>query len=265
MKYQLIAIDLDGTIINQDGDIIPSAQKAIQQAINKGMKITLATGRMYQPSNCFARELGITIPLICYQGALIREPDNRNVLWHQPLSTTIARKVIKEVRQMGTHQYVFVDDEMYVEEIIERDLWYAQRNGVELHLVEDLFAFLKKPPTEIAARGEPAEIEHLVGHLNASFSSSLLVTKVHSSFCEIAHPASGKGNALKYLARLLGIKQSQTVAIGDSANDISMLQWAGLGIVVGSAPAEVNAVADWIIDTDTEDSFAQAMERLLHI
>ncbi len=263
MKYRLIAIDLDGTVVNREGTIIQSAKKAVQHAVDSGIKVTLATGRMYQPSNRFAQELGLSVPLICYQGALIREPFNGNVIWHKPLSVPIARKVIETARQMGTHQYVYVDDEMYVEEIIEKDEWYAQRNGVELNLVEDFLTFLKRQPTLIAARGEPVEIDRLIAHLNASFGSGLLVTKVHSSFCEIGHPTSGKGNALKYLAKLLGIEQSQTVAVGDGPNDISMLKWAGLGIVIGNAPEEVTTAADWVVGTETRDGFAQAMEKLL--
>ena len=263
MKYRLIAIDLDGTVVNQEGTIIPSAKKAVQRAIDSGMKVTLATGRMYKPSNRFAQELRLSVPLICYQGALIREPFNGHVVWHKPLSVLTARKVIETARQMGTHQYVYLDDEMYVEEIVEKDQWYAQRNGVELNLVEDFLTFLKRQPTEIACRGKPAEIDRLIAYLNVSFGSGLLVTKVSSSFCEIGHPTSGKGNALKYLAKLLGIEQSQTVAVGDGPNDISMLKWAGLGIVIGNAPEEVTTAADWVVGTETMDGFAQAMEKLL--
>ena len=263
MKYRLIAIDLDGTVVNPEGTIIPSAKEAIQRVIDSGMKVTLATGRMYQPSNRFAQELGLSVPLICYQGSLIREPFNGNVLWHKPLSLLTARKVIEIARQMGTHQYVYVDDKMYVEEIIEKDQWYAQRNGVELNLVEDFLTFLKRKPTEIAARGKPMEIDRLITQLNANFGSSLVVTKVHSSFCEIGHSTSGKGNALRYLAKFLGMEQSQTVAVGDGPNDISMLKWAGLGIVIGSAPEEVTTAADWVFGTETRDGFAQAMEKLL--
>ena len=101
MKYRLIAIDLDRTVVNQEDTIIPSAKEAIQRAIDNGMKVTLATGRMYQPSNRFAQELGLSVPLICYQGALIREPSNGNVVWHKPLSALTAQKVIETARQMG--------------------------------------------------------------------------------------------------------------------------------------------------------------------
>ena len=263
LKYRLIAIDLDGTLVNQEGIIHSSSKRAIQRAIGSGVKVVLATGRMYRPSTRFAQELELSTPIICYQGALIQEPYSENALWHKPLSVPTAQQVIEQVRQIGAQLYVYVDDEIYVEEITERGQRYAQRNGVELNLVKDLVAFLKRQPTVIVAWGEAAEIDCVVTRLDANFGSSLLVTKSYPTFCEIGHPASGKGNALKYLAELLGIEQSQTVAIGNGPNDISMLKWAGLGIVIGSAPGEVTAAANWVVDSDTEDSFAEAVEKLL--
>ncbi len=264
MKYRLIAIDLDGTLVNQEGTILASSKKAIQRAIDHRMDVTLATGRMYQPSARFAQELQLSLPIICYQGALIRELyGKKNVLWHKPLPVPIAREVIERVKQIGLHLYAYVDDELYIEETTERAQWYAQRNRVELNLVKELSAFLEREPTEIVAWGEPADIERLIACLAADFGPSLLVTKSYPHFCEIGHPASGKGNALRYLAKLLGIEQSQTVAIGNGPNDMSMLKWAGLGIAIGTAPQEVVAASDWVVDDETGSSFAQVMEKLL--
>ena len=263
MKYKLIAVDLDGTILNKEGVILPSSKEAIQHAVNQGVMVVLATGRMYQPSARYAQELGLTTPVICYQGAMIREIYGNNVLWHKPLSVPVARKVIEQVRQIGLHLYVYVNDALHVEKVIDRAQWYAQHNGVELNLVDDLFAFLEKQPTEIVAWGEPLDIDRLVVRLNTDFGSSLLVTKSYPHFCEIGHPSSGKGNALKYLVRLLGIKRSQTVAIGDGPNDISMLKWAGLGIIIGTASYEITTAADWVVDAETKDGFAKVIEKLL--
>lgn len=263
MKYRLVAIDLDGTVVNWDGAIVPGARDAVQRLLARGVGVTLATGRMYQASNRFAGELNISAPLICYQGALIREPDNGDVLWHKPLPLPLARTIVSEIRETGVHLYAYVDGSIYVEEAREADLSYAQHNGVELNLVDDLTRLPDRPPTEIAARGTPAEIDHLIARLRGCCGSEVIVNKVHASFCEIAHATSGKDNALKYLAGRLGIPQSQTVAIGDSPNDVSMLRWAGLGIVVGDASDEVRAAADWLIDHGAEDSFCQAVAQLL--
>ena len=235
----------------------------MQRLLDRGVSVTLATGRMYQPSNRFAGELNITAPLICYQGALIREPNNGHVLWQKPLPLPLARTIVAEIRETGAHLYAFVDGSVYVEEPREADLTYARHNGVELNLVDDVMSHLDSPPMEIAARGTSAELDRLIAALRACCGSEVIVNKVHDSFCEIAHATSGKGNALKYLAGRLGIPQSETVAIGDSPNDVSMLRWAGLGIVVGDASDEVRAAADWVMDHEAGDSFCQAVARLL--
>ncbi|MFC2008730.1 HAD family hydrolase [Chloroflexota bacterium] len=263
MKYQLVALDLDGTVVNRDGAVVPGAREAIQRVLASGSRVTLATGRMYRPTNRFAEELNISAPLICHQGALIREPGNGEVLWHMPLSVALARRVMAEVREEGVHQYAYVDGVIYVEEWREDDIRYAQHNDVELRLVDDLTVLAERQPTEIAARGEAAEIDRVVARIRVSFGPEVIVNKIHASFCEIAHAESGKGKALKYLAERLGIPQSQTVAIGDSPNDVSMLVWAGLGIAVGDVPAEVRASADWVIDCGAEDSFREAIAQLL--
>lgn len=263
MKYQLIAIDLDGTVLGKDGAIIAGAREVVQNLLARGVAVTLATGRMYQPSNRFAAELNISAPLICYQGALIREPDDGDVLWHKPLPLPLARTVISELRKEGVHQYAYVDGSIYVEEKREDDLRYAGNNGATLHLVADLTLLPDGPPTEIAARGTPEEIDRVLARIRTCCGTEVIVNKVHSSFCEIAHAGSGKGNALEFLARRLGVPQSRTVAIGDSPNDVSMLKWAGLGIVVGDAPDEVRAAADWVIDNGAQDDFCEAIARLL--
>lgn len=263
MKYQLVAIDLDGTVLGKDGVIIAGAREAVQSLLARGIVVTLATGRMYQPSNRFAAELNLSAPLICYQGALIREPGDGEVLWHKPLPLPLARAVISEIRKAGVHQYAYVDGSIYVEEEREEDLRYARNNGAMLHLVDDLTLLPNRPPTEVAARGTPEEIDRVLARIRACCGPEVIVNKVHASFCEIADAASGKGNALKYLSGRLGIPQSQTVAIGDSPNDVSMLRWAGLGIVVGDAPDEVRAAADWVIDHKAEDPFCQAVAQLL--
>jgi len=263
LKYRLVAIDLDGTIVNRDGVIVPGAGDAVQRLLARDVGVTLATGRMYQPSNRFAQELGLSAPLICYQGALIREPGDGAVLWHKPLPLPLARTVMTEIRREGIHQYAYLDGAVYVEELREGDVLYAQRNGVELKLVDDLAALCGGQPTEIAARGTPDEIDRLIAGIRVRCGSGVIVNKVHASFCEIAHAGSGKGNALTFLAERLGIPQSETVAIGDSPNDVSMLEWAGLGIAVGDAPDEVRAAADWVIGDGAQGSFCTAVARLL--
>ncbi len=264
MKYKLIALDLDGTIVHEDGDISAVDREIIQRAIGAGIMVTIATGRMYRPSAHSARELGIKIPLICYQGSLIKDAWGGKELWHRLLPLQIARQVIGIIRRMSLLSYFYLDDELYLDEVTERVEAYARRNHIEYRFVDDMIASLIKRPTEIVARGEPEKIARLALELEAEFNSRLLVTRSLSTFCEIGHPGSGKGKALEHLARYLGVERDQTVAIGDSMNDISMLQWAGLGIAMDpNSPRQVLDAADWVVDRDSGDSFRLIMEKLL--
>jgi len=262
LNYKLIAIDLDGTIV-KDTTVIPSARKAIHHAIARGMAVVLATGRIYQPANTFAVELGISHPIICNQGALIKVPNYGDTIWHKPLTIPSARSVIEITRQIDAHKYVYLNNMIFVEEDHIRDQRYAQVHNVRIQIVDDLMTILSQRPTGIAVLDEMEKIDQFISDLRAKFNSKLVASKVHSSFCEVVHSDAGKGKALKYLAGIMGIDRSQTVAIGDSANDIGMLQWAGLGIAVGNVHDEVRDAADWVIDTQDEHSFAEAMDRVL--
>jgi hypothetical protein len=263
LKYRLIAFDLDGTLVKRDGLIPESYKAAIGQAIASGMMVTLATGRMFRPAAHFARELGLRLPIICYQGSLIAGPWDGEALFHQPMSIEEAREAIEVMRQVPVHLNLYLDDELYVEEITDGAKRYAQFNGVELNLVPDLAAFLEREPTKLMAWGKPENIDGLFPHLKAHLGSRFLITKSYSTLCEVGHPATGKGRALEYLARLLGVERGQTVAVGDGPNDVDMLEWVGLGVVVGSPPGEVVAAADWVTDPEAENNIPEIVERLL--
>ncbi len=262
MKYRLIAFDLDGTLV-REGKIPPSYRKAVGRALESGMMVTLATGRMFRPAAGFARELGLDLPLICYQGSLIARPGDEQPIYHQPMAVDEARQAIEAMREIPVHLNLYVDDELYVEEATDGAKNYAKWNGVEMNLVPDLVSFLEKEPTKLMAWGKPENIDKLYPHLVERLGADFLITRSYPTLCEVGHHATGKGRALDYLTRLLGVERDQVVAVGDGPNDVDMLEWAGLGVVVGSPSQEVAAAADWVADTGDEDAIPEIIERLL--
>jgi hypothetical protein len=258
-----LALDLDGTLIGKDLILSPRVRGTISAAVARGAQVTLVTGRMFQSTLPFAQELGVTLPLICYQGALIRDPVSREVLYHQPVPLPLARQVIQVVRQWGLHVNVYVDDELYVERLTPEAERYGSISKVPIHLVGDLLSFLSTDPTKLVIVSDEATIDRAVRELQSHFGEALYVTESYPIFCEIAHPGCNKGRSLEWLAARYGFPREEVLAIGDGPNDVEMIRWAGLGIAMGNAPEEVRAAADWVTGTVQEEGAALALERFL--
>ncbi|MCR4441636.1 MAG: Cof-type HAD-IIB family hydrolase [Peptococcaceae bacterium] len=259
---KLIAIDLDDTLLKNDLTISPRAKKAITRAVESGVAVTLATGRMFASALPFARDLNLDLPLITYQGALVKYADGR-VVYHQPLPLGLAREVSRFLKPYGYHVNVYINDELYMEKDSPEGQRYAGIARVPVHLVEDLRAALTQDPTKMLVIVEEPEIDYLIADLKKEFAGTINITKSKSNFLEIGHKEATKGRALESLARSLGLAPSRVMAIGDSWNDIDMLEFAGLGVAVENAAPEVKRAARYITRSNDDDGVAEAIENLV--
>lgn len=253
---------MDGTLVNREGAIPSATIAAIKLAMSQGVQVTLATGRMFRSAASCARQLGISIPIISYQGSLVADPLSGKILQHFPMPIPVVKEAIELARQAPVHLNVYIDDELYVDEVTDGLKRYAERNGVEAHLVTDLVACLTKEPTKLMAWGDPKELDKVYLLLKDNLSSRCLITRSYPTLCEVGQADTGKGNALKFLTRLLGVEQRETVAVGDGFNDLDMIEWAGLGVVIDTAPEEVKAMADWVVKISPEDGLAELVTRI---
>ncbi|MFC1951123.1 Cof-type HAD-IIB family hydrolase [Chloroflexota bacterium] len=263
--YRLLALDLDGTLIGLDLTISARTKNAIAQLLSRGIIVTIATGRMFQSALPYAKELSLSAPLICYEGAMIADPGTKEVLWHKPVPLNLARSAIKIINREGLHINAYLDDELYVESINDKAALYSNISRVTPNAVGDMLDFLHRDPTKLVIVGNPDEIDHINNLLNEEFKGSLYITKSYPLFCEVAHPECNKGNALAMLTDQLGISQSEVVAIGDNPNDIQMIKWAGLGIAMSNGTDEAKAAADWVTGNREEDGVVQAIEEFFKL
>ncbi len=257
-----MALDVDDTILDRSLVFSPRTRAAVRDVIDAGFMVTLSTGRMFQSALPYARELGIDLPLICYQGALVKDPVSGEVLFHQPVPLEAARQVIQIVRRWGLHINAYVDDNLYVERATPEAERYVRIARVSLHVVGDLLAFLKAPPTKLVVVSDEPTTDKVIGELRAVFGETLYITESLPMFCEIAHPRCNKGTALEMLATHLGVAREEVVAIGDGLNDLEMVEWAGLGVAMGNAPLELKSAAGMVTRTVQEDGAAQALEEI---
>lgn len=261
--YKMIAIDLDDTLLTPDLKISPKNKAYIQRAKDAGIHVTLATGRMFCSALPYAKELELNLPIVTYQGALVKEAVTGEVLIHRPVPLDLAREVLTWGTERGYHINLYVNDNLYVEKVTPEAEAYQKISGIPAQPVGDLQKFLQEEPTKILFVGGTQELDALKEEMEAHFGPKLHITKSKPHFLEFSHPEATKGHALDALAKRWGLTADQVIAIGDAPNDLEMLAYAGLGAVMGNAAEDVKAQADYVTGTNQADGVAQVIAKYI--
>ena len=256
-------MDLDRTILADNLEFSPAVVRAVGRLGEAGIAAIVATGRMFASARPYALQLGVTAPVICYQGALVADPRTGEWLLHRPMDVALAHEVIEAVDAAGFHMNVYVDDELYVEELNEEAVTYATHARLEAHAVGDLLAWLDRPTTKIVVVGEPEPLDRLQDELRARFDSRAFIAKSLPIFLELALPGVSKGSALEFVCQRLGIDPAAVVAFGDGANDVELLEAAGLGVAVADADAALKPIAGWTVPSVDDDGVAGFLDALV--
>ncbi|MDX2273018.1 MAG: Cof-type HAD-IIB family hydrolase [Cyanobacteriota bacterium] len=260
---RLVMVDIDGTITGAANTVSPRVRQALRQAKQQGVYVGIATGRMYRSALRFHHEIAANMPICAYQGAMIKDPATDKMYKHWSLNLEVAQQLLAALDTYPLIAHIYVDDQLYVRDWNPLSLGYAERSQVPIHLLSDLGSELTLEPTKVLAMTEDTDlILELLGSLRQQFPADLMyLTRSVPTFLEATHPQVNKGNAVKYLAEeVLGLRPEQVMTIGDSDNDVEMLAYAGLGVAMGNASAEVQAYADWVAPSVDEDGVAVALE-----
>ncbi len=290
MTYKLLALDLDGTTLNAQLDILPEVKRAIAAAQAHGVIVTLATGRMFGATLPYAERLNIHGPLICFQGGLIRDARTGEVYQHTAVPGELAAEAIELLLAADLFVIAYIDERLWVaQQRPELDMylgWHPERPDVvidpdlastianasiarlltqaESARAPDLADMaVANPPSKLLFVADPPVVEREIARLAAHFAGRLSVFRSHSLFGELTPLGISKGVALAQLAARLGIPREQVIAIGDHENDLSMIEWAGLGLAMGNAIPDLRAAANAIIPSVDEAGVAWAIERYI--
>jgi len=255
---------LDGTLMGDDQIISPRVRHAIAAAQDRGVVVTLATGRMFDVTLARALDLGITAPLICYQGGLIQAPDSDTPLYRATMSAALVREVLEWRAQRGWHVVLYADSDVFIAERRYPESFYRAMLGERLVWVDDLSSVLEQhEPIKFLAVAEPAEADLIEAEMRRRFEGRMEVVRSHAMFVEGNPLGVLKGDALRRLAEHLGVPQAQVMALGDQDNDASMIAWAGVGVAMGNGSRATRAAADWIAPSLADDGAAVAIERFV--
>jgi len=269
-EIKLLVVDIDGTIAGLSNDIRKPVKQAILAAESRGVKVAVATGRMYQSALRFHSDIGSTLPLICYQGAWIQDPATQKRLRHLPLSKQRALELLEHFEAPDLRSllsiHFYIEDKLYVPEITAATRIYAERSGIEPIVIKDLRRDIPGEPTKVLALCKnPGVLDGLLVSMRERYTpAELYLTQSVATFFEAANPVANKGSAVQYLAEeLLGLQAANVMAIGDNFNDVEMIAYAGVGVAMGNAPEAVKAGANWVAPDVEEDGVAAAIEQFV--
>jgi 5-amino-6-(5-phospho-D-ribitylamino)uracil phosphatase len=275
--YKLLALDVDGTLLNHEGLFRPRTAESLARAAREGLHPVLCTGRRYRRALPVALELGLRAPVVCNSGALVKDPQNHGTLWRADFDRDLLGEILSLFEGASQPVVSFTDrdpadfdfvvaaaptGQPWFDEFVSLNrphaeidpLWPSKLNGsAHFHLCA------------LGTRHEMIEFEtmlrrQLTGRIQTFVQKS---PRYAGTMCEVLRSDASKWSAILHLAEGWGIDASEICAVGDDMNDIPMIQGAGLGVAMGHAPPVVQAAADRVIPDLDHDGLALLIDELL--
>jgi len=271
-RYRMLALDVDGTLLDRSGNLLPSTTAAVARAAEAGIRPILCTGRRYRRAMPVAEQLGINAPIVCNSGAIVKNPADHSTLWRADLDPTTAATLIDlfEAHRQPIVSYTDRDPSRADFLICPRHANpyladYVDQNSGHSEYAADWTA---EPLFHVCAVGPLALMRGFESVVLASLSDRVRVfvqrgARYLGVMCEVIRRDAGKWAAVLHVAEQWGIAPDEICAVGDDVNDLTMIEGAGLGVAMGHAPPEVLAVADHITGDHDHDGVAMLVERVL--
>ncbi|MFS0653870.1 sugar-phosphatase [Bacillus sp. 179-C3.3 HS] len=266
--YKLVAIDMDGTLLNDQHMVPDAAFEAIQQAKAEGIKIVLCTGRPIGGVHRYLKELQLDQEgdfVIAYNGALVQNSHTNEVVSELTLSHDDLTSLYELSRQLDTPMHYFDSARLYSpnRDISEYTVLesYLTKLPLQYLPVEEADPSMKLP--KMMYVDHPERLEKTIQAIPSDVKDRYMMVKSTDYFLEILHPDVSKGNAVKLLASKLGISREEVMAIGDNGNDLSMIEYAGCGVAMDNAIDDVKAIADVVTKSNNEAGVAHILHELV--
>ena len=267
MKYKLIAMDLDGTLNNDQKIITEKTKAALMAAQKKGIRLALASAR---PSPGLFKERDILRLqdhkgiLMSYNGGRIVDAETGKVLFETSMDLQQTKQVLRFLETLPVTPILDDGVQFYVSDKNGFKVDYECRNNnMVCSEVENLADFLTFAPIKILMSVLPKQLPQVQSEIAAFLPESLTVVQTADFYLEVIPKVINKGQGIRDICAVLGIDPSEVISFGDAANDIPMLREAGMGVAMGNAAEAVMAAANMVTLSNNDDGIAVALEKLL--
>ncbi len=257
MQYRLLALDVDGTLVDPEGQLRPAVIRAVAAAQTSGLQVILCTGRRFRTALPVAQALHLNQPMIMHNGALIKAPDSGQTLYHCYLQP--------EVYDQGLALLSRISPPMLYIDAFHDGIDIITANATRAHPFQKAYLQDSQPHCQLVADISTPPLQGVVMMSIMAEESRLhdFRGEVQATLGTQAHASVSKWRTLHQFATQQGISADQIIAVGDDANDLDMIRHAGLGIAMGNAIDAVKAVADHVTLSNTDEGLAHVLEHLI--
>ncbi|MDU4859424.1 MAG: sugar-phosphatase [Terrisporobacter othiniensis] len=268
MNYKLIALDIDGTLINSSHQLTEGVKKSIKKAKEKGVKVVLCTGRPLKGVEKFIDELSLKEEgdyAATFNGALVQDTFTENPVSHLTLKYEDLVDLYNLSLEVGSRSHFYDTKTIYTfnKDISDYTVFECHLTGVHLNVTT-----LDEAPKDIAMSkfmmvDHPEILDECIKKIPKEYYEKYTIVRSTPSFLEFLNPNANKGNGISLLAQELGIKKDEIICVGDAENDKHMIEYAGLGVAMGNATGEIKDLADYITLSNDEDGVAHVINKFI--
>ena len=267
MKYKMLVLDLDGTLTNNYKEITPKTKEALMQAQAKGVRIVLASGRPTYGITPIANELMLTNHggfILAFNGGKIIDYTSRETVFEQTIGKPEVEALYNAAEKAGlailTYQDYGIVTTQENNNYVEHEAFI---NKLPVTQCDNFIEDLQYPINKCLIVGDPTPLHELELQLSKDLFGQVEVYRSASFFLECVPPGVDKAKSLERLLSMVNIDKNDVIAVGDGFNDLSMIEYAGLGIAMDNAPQEVKSRANFVTSSNEEDGVARVIEKFI--
>ena len=261
---RMIASDLDGTLLSEKSNIPERNIHALQRAMQAGVKVVLASGRMIEATLPIAEKIGVNAPMVVFNGAMVYDPSSDRILAGSTIPCHTAREILAFLEAHGVYVHAFPGRGFYYEKRCDWTEYYENKisvTGVETGI--PLSKWLETDVYKLLCLGQPAQLDALIPELQAIFPHVSFV-KSGLQHLEIILHGVDKGAGMAQLCKICAVSPQEVLAFGDEENDLPLLSFAGTAYVMDNAPESVRRTAQRIAPRNTDCGVARIVELYLN-
>lgn len=290
--YKLVAIDLDGTLLNSYGEVTQKTKESIKKAVENGVEVVLASGRPISSVEDLANDLNANHYLISGNGAIVYDMRKKEIVYDNFLKKSQVLEIIKICEENSIYYNIYTENEVLTKSLNYNTLFYHSENThkqeekrTNINIVDDVYEYVNNTTDdhflkitvcdesrvvfnnimkklEKVPNIDVLEVAHMSKKIIRNGTDEVLVEYCYT---EITNQNVHKWSAMEYIIKDMQITPEEVVAIGDNVNDKEMIEGAGLGVAMGNATEQIKEIADITVNTNNEDGVYEVFERYINI